>query len=65
MARILILDKAVYVRLIRAPPGVRLRWWEDSMLQGLFFDDYPFVAGCLIVFIYVFVMYQLIKDARP
>jgi hypothetical protein len=65
LAWILILCEAVYVHLIRAPPGVQLWWWEDGMLQGLFFDDYPFVAGCLIVFIYVFVMYQLIKDARP
>jgi hypothetical protein len=35
------------------------------MLEGLFFEEYPFVAGCLIVFIYFFVMYHLIKDARP
>ena len=54
-----------YVHLIRAPPRVQLWWWEDSMLEGLFFEEYPFVGGCLIMFIYFFVMYHLIKDARP
>ena len=35
------------------------------MLDGLFFEDYPLVGGCLIVLIYVFVMYHLLKEARP
>jgi hypothetical protein len=38
---------------------------EESMLDGLFFEDYPLVGGCLIFLIYVFVMYRLLKDARP
>lgn len=38
---------------------------EESMFDGLFFEDYPLVGGALIVLIYLFVMYQLIKEARP
>lgn len=41
------------------------RYAEESMLDGLFFEEYPLVGGCLIFLIYVFVMYHLLKDARP
>ena len=45
--------------------GVSAHDAEEIMLEGLFFEDYPLVGGCLIFLIYVFVMYHLLKDARP
>ena len=45
--------------------GALAHYAEEDMLDGLFFEDYPLVGGCLIFLIYVFVMYHLLKDARP
>jgi hypothetical protein len=35
------------------------------MLEGLFFEDFPLVGGCLILVIYFWVMFHLIREARP
>jgi hypothetical protein len=45
--------------------GALAHYAEEIMLDGLFFEDYPLVGGGLIFLIYVFVMYHLLKDARP
>jgi hypothetical protein len=38
---------------------------EDSMFEILFFEDFPLISGLLILGIFVFIMYYLIKDAMP
>ena len=35
------------------------------MLEILFFEDFPLVSALLILGIFVFIMYYLIKDAMP
>ena len=35
------------------------------MLEVLFFEEFPLVSMLLILGIFVFIMYYLIKEARP
>jgi len=35
------------------------------MLEVLFFKDFPLISALLIVGVYVFIIYYLIKEARP